>query len=94
VNHYAWLYGPQLRDPWRPAYESGGIAVLCKNVIIAQGHAFPFNNWWVGSPNMKLEDVNGRRMLVQQCEGGWIRTAIGGVDNNNFDVYIMAYDKH
>jgi hypothetical protein len=74
--------------------KAGGIAVLCKNVVIGQGHTFPFNNWWVGGPNMKLENVNGREMLVQQCEGGWIRTAVGGYPQNNFDVYVMAYDKH
>lgn len=74
--------------------KAGGTAVLCKDVVMGQGHSFPFNNWWVGGPNMKLEVVNGRKMLEQKCEGGWIRTAVGGYPEHNFDVYIMAYDKH
>lgn len=29
-------------------------------------------------------------MLEQHCEGGTIRTAVGGVGVNNFDLYVMG----
>jgi hypothetical protein len=73
--------------------KAGGRAVFCKDVVIAQGHQTPFNNWWVGGPNMKADNDDGRPTLVQQCEGGAIRTAVGGVGSNNFDLYVMAGDK-
>ncbi|HWA91870.1 MAG TPA: hypothetical protein VG889_17660 [Rhizomicrobium sp.] len=71
--------------------EAGGTRVLCRDVVIGQGHQTytGFNNWWVGGPNMTLEtDQQGRKLLKQQCEGGTIRTAVGGVGVNNFDLYV------
>jgi hypothetical protein len=68
--------------------KAGGMKLFCKDVVLGQGHSFPFNNWWVGGPNMKLENDNGRPMLVQHCEGGTMKTAIGGVGVNNFDLYV------
>jgi len=71
--------------------KAGGTPIFCKDVVLGQGHQFGgFNNWWVGGPNMRLEVENGRQMLVQHCDGGTMKTAVGGVGVNNFDLYVLG----
>lgn len=73
--------------------EAGGTRVVCRNVVIGQGHQTftNFNNWWVGGPGMTLETGDkGRKLLKQTCDGGTIRTAVGGVGVNNFDLYVSG----
>jgi hypothetical protein len=73
--------------------KAGGTSVVCRNLVLGQGHQSftTFNNWWVGGPNMTLEhDDKGRALLKQTCEGGTIRTAVGGVGVNNFDLYVSG----
>jgi hypothetical protein len=71
--------------------KAGGTAIVCRNVVLGQGHKVTLNNWWVGGPYMGTEIVNGRLMLVEHCEGGLMHTTVGGVGENNFDLYVSPY---
>ncbi|MBV9992564.1 MAG: hypothetical protein JOZ72_14895 [Alphaproteobacteria bacterium] len=76
------------------AIAAGDTHLLCKDVVIGQGHQFDgSNNWWVGGASMKPETTpQGRRLLVQACDGGTAKIGIGGVGNNNFDLYVYGPD--
>src|ERR1700761_5308593 len=58
---------------------AGDTQLFCKDVVLAQGHSGPFNNWWVGGPHMKYTEESKRTLLVQTCDGGIAKIAVGGV---------------
>lgn len=74
---------------------AGETTLVCRDVVFGQGSQVILgNNWWVGGRHMTLVDKpNERRLLVQQCEGGTAKIAVGGVGNNNFDLYVYPPDK-
>lgn len=45
---------------------SNGGTALCRDVVIGQGHAGAFNNWWFGARDDVLKEVGGNYWL--ECE--------------------------
>jgi len=46
---------------------------VCDNVIIAQGHAGAYNDWWLGGPYMKTTHIdNYTSGVMQTCHNGLV----------------------
>lgn len=46
---------------------------VCDNVIVAQGHAGSYNDWWIGGPYMKTAKIsNTTDGVMQTCHNGLV----------------------
>ena len=46
---------------------------VCDNVIVAQGHAGSYNDWWIGGPYMKTAKIsNSTDGVMQTCHNGLV----------------------